>query len=240
MIFVAFEWLSAQTDLEVYTPWVCHWARSPLGRRGGISHSAGTGPVGTACTYHCSHRPRNLLDILQRQHRCVYLSLWKQNSTQKSTGILTGSAFPLCFVAGKPLRAGLLAFAQVKEESCSASRAEVLGEAGVTLWPALLTKKHRPTASVYLNHKLSSASCVLNIHGVTVLHVLLGTQLRVSDWCLMRLHTWFNLAPVWRNVQYERGISFFTCLSTCCVDTNVLQCHILKRFLSVQPLKMCL
>lgn len=93
---------------------------------------------------------------------------------------LTGSTFPLCFVADEPLGAGLLAFAQVKVESCSTPRAEVLGEAGVTLWPALLTKKNRPTASVYLNHKLSSASRMLNIHRVTVLHVSLGIQLRVQ------------------------------------------------------------
>lgn len=69
VIFVASEFLSAQTDLEVCTPWVCHWARSPLGRRGGISHSAGTGPVGTACTYHCSHRPHSLPGTLQRKPR---------------------------------------------------------------------------------------------------------------------------------------------------------------------------
>lgn len=119
------------------------------------------------------------------------LSSWKQNPTQKNKnkriGVLTGRAFPLSFVADKSLRAGLLAFAQVEEEPCSASRAEVLGEAGVTLWPALLTKKHRPTASVYLNHKLSSASCVLNTHCVTVLHVSLGKQLRVL---IDALHTY--------------------------------------------------
>lgn len=235
--FVASEQPSAQTDLEVCTPWVCHWARSHLGRRGGTSRSAGTGPDGTACTSHCSRRTRSLPGTLQRQPRwgaSVYirgaqihfsriwpgflscraentsseespqvksLSTWQDRKTQTNQGHrglhlgtpaksnpnhalgflkLTGSTFPLCFVADEPLGAGLLAFAQVKVESCSAPRAEVLGEAGVTLWPALLTKKNRPTAGVYLNHKLSSASCMLNIHRVTVLHVSLGIQLRVQ------------------------------------------------------------
>ena len=68
-IFAASEGLSAQTDLEACTPWACHWARSPLGRHGGTCHSAGTGPVGTACTYHRSHRTHSLPGTLQRQPR---------------------------------------------------------------------------------------------------------------------------------------------------------------------------
>lgn len=66
---VASERPSAQTDLGVCTPLVCHWAHSPLGRRGGISRSAGTGPDGTACTSHCSHRTHSLPGTLQRQPR---------------------------------------------------------------------------------------------------------------------------------------------------------------------------
>lgn len=59
-----------------------------------------------------------------------------------------------------------------------------------------------------------------------------GNTVKGSDWCLVHLHTWFHLAPLWRNTQYERGISFFTCLSTGCVDPKVLQCHVLKKFFS--------
>lgn len=119
-----------------------------------------------------------------RQSMAIVGCIWGLQIQLKNHALgllkLTGSTFPLCFVADEPLGAGLLAFAQVKVESCSAPRAEVLGEAGVALWPALLTKKNRPTAGVYLNHKLSSASRMLNIHRVTVLHVSLGIQLRVQ------------------------------------------------------------
>lgn len=48
-----------------------------------------------------------------------------------------GNTFSLCVAGDQALGAHLLAFAQVKVESCSAARAEVLVEAGVTLQPAL-------------------------------------------------------------------------------------------------------
>lgn len=50
---------------------------------------------------------------------------------------LTLNALPLRVTADQPLGAVLLALAQVKVESCSAARAEILVEAGVALQPAL-------------------------------------------------------------------------------------------------------
>lgn len=50
-----------------------------------------------------------------------------------------GNTLPLCVAADQALGAVLLALAQVKVESCSAARAEVLVEAGVALRPALCT-----------------------------------------------------------------------------------------------------
>lgn len=48
-----------------------------------------------------------------------------------------GNTLPLCVTADQAFGADLLAFAQVKVESCSAACAEVLVEAGVALHPAL-------------------------------------------------------------------------------------------------------
>lgn len=48
-----------------------------------------------------------------------------------------GNTLPLRVAADQPFRTVLLAFAQVKVESCSAACAEVLVEAGVALRPAL-------------------------------------------------------------------------------------------------------
>lgn len=48
-----------------------------------------------------------------------------------------GNTLPLCVAADQALGAAILALAQVKVESCSAARAEVLVEAGVALRPAL-------------------------------------------------------------------------------------------------------
>lgn len=86
---------SAGTDLGVCTPWVCRWARSRLGRRGGISRSAGTGPVGTASTYRCSRRTRSLPGTLQRQPRWGVSVLMEAKSNPpknkiKASGFLLG------------------------------------------------------------------------------------------------------------------------------------------------------
>lgn len=48
-----------------------------------------------------------------------------------------GNTLSLCVAPDQALGAALLALAQVKVESCSAARAEVLVEAGVALRPAL-------------------------------------------------------------------------------------------------------
>lgn len=61
------------TDLVVCTPWLCHWAHSPLDRHGGTFHWACIGLTDIVYMSHCSRMTHTLQDTLQTQkHRSEF------------------------------------------------------------------------------------------------------------------------------------------------------------------------
>lgn len=71
--------LFIESDLVGCTPWVCHWAWSPLDRHGGTSRWAGTDLVCTVCTSHCSHMTRTLQRTL-KQKQILVMHLRRANT----------------------------------------------------------------------------------------------------------------------------------------------------------------
>lgn len=124
--------------------------------------------------------------------------------------IRTGNTLPLCVAADEALGADLLAFAQVKVESCSAACAEVLVEAGVALQPALLTEKHGPTARVYFkgtSYRVCRASYLYRVSACVSVCMCVCAFLGIQSG--IKAHSWqidALLADLWCGTSSEAAL----------------------------------
>lgn len=171
-----FFWRTHWTDLVACTPWVCHWARSPLDTHGGTYHWADTGLAGTVYMSHCSRMTHTLQGTLQRQKRShVFVSiLVKFNTKAWFRGTVTLSTSENCLVSWTWLHVGMSLRTHWEHTpsvcrwgpgprgsspgTCPGEGRSLLGSACRSFcWSrsrtptCTLREKHRPNTGVYLN-----------------------------------------------------------------------------------------